>query len=247
MRPMTSRTRVGLTACLAVAAAVPTAVSPALAQTPAAQAATTSTAAASAPLGGGTPAAARPARSSLRVSSTRRTVMAGGRTVVRGRLRGAKHASGTERVLLQRRTGAGWTTVARDRASAAGAFRLRYAPPSTGSLALRVRFAGTSSLRRSSKAVGRVNVYRRAFASWYGPGLYGNKLACGGTLSAGTLGVAHKTLPCGTMVTLKHGDNTVRVPVVDRGPYVGGRDFDLTAATKAALGFGSTGTVLSTK
>jgi rare lipoprotein A len=39
----------------------------------------------------------------------------------------------------------------------------------------------------------------------------------------------------------------VRVPVVDRGPYVAGREFDLTAATKQKLGFGSTGTVLTTR
>jgi len=72
-------------------------------------------------------------------------------------------------------------------------------------------------------------------------------LACGGTLSPGTLGVAHKTLPCGTKVTLRHHGHTVRVPVVDRGPFVAGREFDLTAATKQRLGFGSTGTVQSTR
>ena len=87
-----------------------------------------------------------------------------------------------------------------------------------------------------------VNVYRLAGASWYGPG---GSLACGGTLTAGTLGVAHKTLPCGTMVRLHLGTRTVRVPVIDRGPYVAGRDFDLTPATKRALGFGDIGEVWS--
>jgi rare lipoprotein A len=82
--------------------------------------------------------------------------------------------------------------------------------------------------------------------SWYGPGLYGNELSCGGRLTPGTLGVAHKTLPCGTRVTLRHGKRVVRVPVVDRGPYVGGREFDLTAATRARLGFGGVGSVLVT-
>ena len=46
--------------------------------------------------------------------------------------------------------------------------------------------------------------YRQAGASFYGPGLYGNGVACGGTLMPGTLGVAHKTLPCGTMVKLRY-------------------------------------------
>jgi rare lipoprotein A (peptidoglycan hydrolase) len=62
--------------------------------------------------------------------------------------------------------------------------------------------------------------------------------ACGRALGAGTLGVANKTLPCGTMVSLHYGGRTVRVPVIDRGPYVAGRDYDLTYATKLALGAG---------
>jgi rare lipoprotein A (peptidoglycan hydrolase) len=45
-------------------------------------------------------------------------------------------------------------------------------------------------------------------------------------------------------VTLRHGGRTVRVRVVDRGPYVGGREFDLTAATKQRLGFSGVGTIL---
>jgi rare lipoprotein A (peptidoglycan hydrolase) len=60
------------------------------------------------------------------------------------------------------------------------------------------------------------------------------------------MGVANKTLPCGTLVTLRYGGRTVRVPVVDRGPYVEGREFDLTEATKEALGFAGVGEVWST-
>jgi rare lipoprotein A (peptidoglycan hydrolase) len=55
--------------------------------------------------------------------------------------------------------------------------------------------------------------------------------------------VAHKSLPCGTRLTLRKGSRIVRARVIDRGPYVGAREFDLTAATKQRLGFGSTGTV----
>ena len=71
-------------------------------------------------------------------------------------------------------------------------------------------------------------MFRRALVSWYGPGLYGGHLACGGRLSPSTLGVANKHLPCGTLVTLRHRGRSVRVPVVDRGPYVGAREYDLT-------------------
>ena len=81
----------------------------------------------------------------------------------------------------------------------------------------------------------RITVFRRAVASYYGPGLYGGALACGGSLSPGTMGVAHKTLPCGTKVTLRYHGRSVTVRVIDRGPYVAGRDYDLTAATKQRL------------
>jgi rare lipoprotein A len=77
--------------------------------------------------------------------------------------------------------------------------------------------------------------------------LYGNPLGCGGTLGVGTLGVAHKTLPCGTKVTLRRGSRSVRVRVIDRGPYVGGREYDLTAATAQRLGFSGYGPVLVTR
>jgi rare lipoprotein A (peptidoglycan hydrolase) len=81
--------------------------------------------------------------------------------------------------------------------------------------------------------------------SWYGPGFFENRLPCWPWLAAqglpiqflpDTWGVAHKSLPCGTMVTLTHGANTVTVPVVDRGPYIAGREFDLSPRVKAELG-----------
>ena len=84
-------------------------------------------------------------------------------------------------------------------------------------------------------------------ASWYGPGLYGAHLACGGTLTPGTLGVANKTLPCGTHVTFRYGGRTVNAVVDDRGPYVGGRDWDLNQNSAAALGFNGVDTVWSTR
>ncbi len=72
-------------------------------------------------------------------------------------------------------------------------------------------------------------------ASYFGPGLYGNSTACGQILTTSLLGVADRTLPCGTLVTLQYGSARVTVPVVDRGPYVYSREFDLTYATKLAL------------
>jgi len=83
--------------------------------------------------------------------------------------------------------------------------------------------------------------WRVAGASWYGPGLYGNGVACGGTLRPSTVGVAHKTLPCGTMVKFKHRGHVVMARVIDRGPYISGRAWDLTEAAAEALDFESVG------
>jgi rare lipoprotein A (peptidoglycan hydrolase) len=61
------------------------------------------------------------------------------------------------------------------------------------------------------------------------------------------MGVAHKTLPCGTMVKLRYHGRSATVPVIDRGPYVAGRDYDLTWALKLKLGFPGVGTVLASR
>jgi rare lipoprotein A (peptidoglycan hydrolase) len=82
--------------------------------------------------------------------------------------------------------------------------------------------------------------YKPVKATWYGPGLFGNRLACGGRLSHSTLGVAHKSLPCGTPVALKYRGRTVVVPVIDRGPYARGVSYDLTQATARKLGMTET-------
>ena len=146
-------------------------------------------------------------------------------------------------VALEARGRQGWSTLTRARTGAQGRFRITYIPRRIGSTQVRLRFAGDAGNLGSRKGIGRLNVFRLADASWYGGG---GGLACGGSLTSSTLGVANKTLPCGTLVTLRFSGRTVRVPVVDRGPYVAGREFDLTEATKRALGFGDTGQVWST-
>lgn len=78
-------------------------------------------------------------------------------------------------------------------------------------------------------------------ASWYGPGLYGNGVACGGTLRATTVGVAHKTLPCGTKVMISYKGRYLITKVIDRGPYIKGRAWDLTYAAADSLGFIASG------
>jgi rare lipoprotein A len=158
-------------------------------------------------------------------------------------LEGHRPGTSGRAVALQVLARHGWKTLAQTHTGSHGRFRLSYTPRRLGSRTLRLRAQGNASASTSHRRLGRLNVFRLAGASWYGGG---GSLACGGELTGSTMGVANKTLPCGTMVTLRYGDHSVRVPVIDRGPYVAGREFDLTEATKRALGFGDTGDVWST-
>jgi hypothetical protein len=185
-----------------------------------------------------------PARTALHVRRDRLNVLEGRRATVTGTLSSPSGPLAARIVTLEERGARGWHTLTRARTGTRGRFALTFVPRRLGSDSVRVSFAGDTLDRSSHRRLGRLNVYRLAAASWYGGG---GGLACGGTLTSGTLGVANKTLPCGTLVTLRYGARTVRVPVVDRGPYVEGREFDLTEATKQALGFGDTGEVWSTR
>ncbi len=77
--------------------------------------------------------------------------------------------------------------------------------------------------------------------SWYGPGFYGRRTACGYAMTESLVGVAHRTLPCGTLVQFRNGGRVVSARVVDRGPYVAGRQWDLTAGLCRALAHCYTG------
>ena len=146
---------------------------------------------------------------------------------------------------LQVWRGGRWRTLDRDRTAASGRYVLRDRLHATMSAPARVTVRGAGDRRR--RRIGRLNVYREALASWYGPGLYGNRTGCGGRLGYSQLGVAHKTLPCGARVTLRHRGRSLRVRVIDRGPYVGAREYDLTAATARRLRFRGYGGILTTR
>jgi rare lipoprotein A len=178
------------------------------------------------------------------VNRSQLDVRAGGRAAVSGRVAPAVRGLG---IALQVRRGKRWKSIESDRTDATGRYRLRQRLSETLSRHVRVRVRKAPGVLPAERRIGRLNVYRAAAASWYGPGLFGNRTGCGGTLRAGRLGVAHKSLPCGARVTLKHGRRRLRVPVIDRGPCVGGREYDLTAATARRLGFRGHGAILTTR
>ena len=190
-------------------------------------------------------AAPRPVAVAARVAGrVTRHVRHGGGVRVRGRLRPSLRG---RLVRVQLRSRRGWRTVDRVRTRRGGRFVGRWRPARIGSYRLRVRFGGDAVAAAAGDRLPRVRVYRAAHASWYGPGLYGNSTACGGALTGDRLGVAHRWLPCGTRVTFRYRGRSATVRVIDRGPFAAGREWDLTAATKARLGFGDVGVVWSTR
>lgn len=85
--------------------------------------------------------------------------------------------------------------------------------------------------------------WKSARVSWYGPGLYGRKTASGAVLTEGMMNVAHRSLPFGTRIQFEYKGRSCIAVVNDRGPFVGGRTFDLGPGTATTLGFGGVGTV----
>jgi rare lipoprotein A len=100
------------------------------------------------------------------------------------------------------------------------------APPSTG--------ASTSK------------IHPTGIATWFGPGFYGKRTACGQKLTPSVVGVANRTLPCGTLVKVTYKGRTLTVPVLDRGPYAHHADWDLTAGAAQQLGITETVRIATT-
>lgn len=143
-------------------------------------------------------------------------------------------------VRVEQRVSGEWRTM--DRLSVReGRFEMRFEAKRKGFRRLRVVFAGDDHNTPSRRGI-TYRVYSRAVATWYGPGFYGNSTACGQRLTTETLGVAHRWLPCGTMVAVLYEGRTITVPVIDRGPY-SHADWDLTQETAERLRFYGTDTI----
>jgi hypothetical protein len=128
-----------------------------------------------------------------------------------------------------------WTKQARTKVKPDGTFLARWKPKRVGQFRTRAIIGGAQAASATPELA--LNVFRPAVATWYGPGFYGNTTACGIELTEQTIGIAHKTLPCGTQVAVRYGKTTVVVPVIDRGPYSGEAKWDLTNAAAQMLGF----------
>jgi rare lipoprotein A (peptidoglycan hydrolase) len=97
--------------------------------------------------------------------------------------------------------------------------------------------AGSTAAAGSTPAT---PIHSSGIATWFGPGFYGKQTACGQTLTPGVVGVANRTLPCGTLVKVTFKGHSLTVPVLDRGPYSHGADWDLTSGAAEALDISET-------
>jgi hypothetical protein len=131
-----------------------------------------------------------------------------------------------------------WTAIATATVNDDGSYLARWRPAKAGELRVRaVLQSATQAVAANASPELAITIHRPAMATWYGPGFYGHKTACGVRMTRTLLGVAHKTLKCGTKVAVLYKGRRIDVPVVDRGPFRRGTAYDLTAATAQALGF----------
>lgn len=160
-------------------------------------------------------------------------------------------AGKTVSVELLDATSGAWVTIASSVANRRGSFVAHWQTNVVGRLTARAVVAtGSSAADRGGPASGSASsapaeftVYQSAYATYFGDGFYGQQTACGELMTHRLLGVANRTLPCGTLVEVEYGSARLTVPVVDRGTYANGANWDLTQATATALGIDTSVTI----
>jgi rare lipoprotein A (peptidoglycan hydrolase) len=139
-----------------------------------------------------------------------------------------------------------WTPTVTTTVASDGSFSVTWNTNHIGRFQIRaliVRAGSASSVSTMSATAAptlTVTVYRNSLATLYGPGFYGRRTACGRRLTRSTIGVASRTLRCGSKVAVLYRGRSMIVPVIDRGPYANHADWDLTMATGKALGVSGT-------
>lgn len=102
-----------------------------------------------------------------------------------------------------------------------------------------------SSCASSEAAFGKKGYTEQGKASYYARKFQGRTMANGDKYRSGKLTAAHKTLPFGTKVKVTNlqTNQTVKVKITDRGPFVRGRIVDLSEAAARRVGMLKAGVV----
>ena len=138
---------------------------------------------------------------------------------------------------LGHQTGWTWAPTAHARVRSDGSFTVVWRANHIGRFSIRAVISSGQAARAATASPAlTLTVYRAAVATQYGAGFWGSTTACGEVLHRSTLGVANRTLRCGTLVAIYYEGRTLVVPVIDRGPYANGADWDLTVITSRLLG-----------
>jgi len=175
---------------------------------------------------------------------TRASGMLHGRLVFSGSVADGRSGKTVEIQRLGRQTGNRWADTTHGVTDGQGHFTAVWPANHIGRFSVRaVLRSGSSARAASGSPILTVTVFRGAIATVYGPGFYGSRTACGQVLRPNTIGVAHRSLPCGTPVAVLYHGRTLVVPVIDRGPYANHADWDLTEATARALAIDGTVTI----
>ena len=160
------------------------------------------------------------------------------------RFRGTVPGGAGQTIVIQVQSPDGmWATAAKSTVAADDTYVARWRSAHIGRFQARAVLAGATAAAAGTPPVITVTVHHPTTATWYGPGFYGKKTACGIVLTHQTVGVAHRSLPCGTQVSILYDGHTLVVPVIDRGPFANGADWDLTQAAAQALGITETARV----
>lgn len=153
-------------------------------------------------------------------------------------------------VQVQSRTAAGrWARALTTKVRSTGSFSSTWKTSDARVHELRVVLDGGQAAKAGSRTASATSgtvtiaVLGRAKATWYGPGFYGKTTACGVKLDKDTVGIAHRTLPCGTQVEVRMGGRSVVAPVIDRGPFANGASLDLTKDVADQVGLDGVGSV----
>ena len=154
----------------------------------------------------------------------------------------ALHFTGTiaspssgERVVIQRLDRQlGWLDTASARVAGDGSFVAVWRTNHIGRFPIRALLSPPAEPvpgRRPTPRRSRSPSTAPSLSTLYGTGSTARRPRAVRSCDHNTLGVAHRWLPCGTPVAIYYGGHTIVVPVIDRGPYANGADWDLTEAT----------------
>lgn len=141
-------------------------------------------------------------------------------------------------IQLQGRAGV-WLKVASGAVARDGSFQIAWRAPRSGRFLARAVPKGARKSELAATPTTVITVHNKTQATWYDQA--GTTSACGVKLRKKTIGVAHKTLPCGTLLDFSFRGRSITVPVIDRGPYGAGISYDFTIEVARRLGFVNTG------